>query len=286
MNPETLTDDELRRHVDEREWYHTIELRSGVETPGWFDLRAVAPTLPWPDLHGRRCLDVGTFDGFWAREMAARGAQEVLAIDILDPQRWDWPYGSDSAIVDALAARKRKGDGFEFVNQVLGQPVERRELSVYDLDPSDVGDFDLVYVGSLLLHLRDPVRALERVRSICRPDGHLLLLDAIDLELTLRHPRRPIASLDGAGRPWWWKPNAAGLARIVTAAGFELLAPPKRVFMPLGRGYKGPRSRPSLARTAAGREALVTALRGEPHAVIFAKPCAMPGADTVAETGA
>ncbi|MGN6472367.1 MAG: class I SAM-dependent methyltransferase [Mycobacteriales bacterium] len=272
VDPGALTDDELRRHVDEREWYHTVELRPGLETPGWFDLRTVAPGLPWPDLDGRRCLDVGTFDGFWAREMVTRGAGEVLAIDILDPRRWDWPYGSESGIVDALAARKRKGDGFEFINQALGQPIERRELSVYDLDPSDVGEFDLVYVGSLLLHLRDPIHALERVRSVCRPDGHLLLLDAIDLELTLRHPRRPLATLDGDGRPWWWKANIAGLARMVTSAGFELVASPRRVFMPLGRGYQGPRPRLPLARSAAGRDALLTALRGEPHAVILAKP--------------
>ncbi|HVV75213.1 MAG TPA: class I SAM-dependent methyltransferase [Mycobacteriales bacterium] len=272
VDPKTLDDDALRAYVADREWYHTIELRSGVETPGWFDLREVAPQLPWPDLSGRRCLDVGTFDGFWARQMSGRGAADVLAIDILDPQAWDWPHGSEGAIVEALAARKRKGDGFEFVNRVLDQSIERRELSVYDLDAADVGEFDLVYVGSLLLHLRDPILALERVRDVCKPDGHLMLLDAIDLGLTLRHRRRPMASLDGTGRPWWWKANAAGLARMVTAAGFDLLAPPRTVFMPLGRGYRGPRPRPSLMRSPAGREALVTAWRGEPHAVILARP--------------
>jgi tRNA (mo5U34)-methyltransferase len=272
VDPGTLDDEALRRYVADREWYHTVELRPGVETPGWFDLRTVAPRLPWPDLTGRRCLDVGTFDGFWAREMVARGAADVMAIDILDPQQWDWPVGSQSAIVEALAARKRKGDGFEFVNRALGQSLERRELSVYDLDAADVGEFDLVYVGSLLLHLRDPIRALERVRGVCRPDGYLLLLDAIDLGLTRRHRRRAVATLDGSGRPWWWKPNAAGLARMVSVAGFDLVAPPQRVFMPLGRGYVGPRPRVSLLRTAAGRELLTTAKRGEPHAAILARP--------------
>src|SRR5690242_4683333 len=102
VDPARLSDDELRRYVAEREWYHTIELRPGIETPGWFDLRPVASRLPWPDLAGKRCLDIGTFDGFWARQMAARGAGDVLAIDILDPLKWDWPYGSEGQVVESI----------------------------------------------------------------------------------------------------------------------------------------------------------------------------------------
>ena len=80
MNPDfsTLSDDALRDYLKSREWYHTIELRPGIETPGWFDVRGVAATLPWPDLTGKRCLDVGTFDGFWAQEMVRRGASRGM----------------------------------------------------------------------------------------------------------------------------------------------------------------------------------------------------------------
>ena len=42
-------------------------------------------------LDGKRCLDVGTYDGFWAFEIEQRGAKEVVAVDVLDPRRWDWP---------------------------------------------------------------------------------------------------------------------------------------------------------------------------------------------------
>ena len=47
-------------------WYHTIDVAPGVSTPGVFDLRPVVGRLPWPDVRGRRCLDVGTYDGFLA----------------------------------------------------------------------------------------------------------------------------------------------------------------------------------------------------------------------------
>ena len=49
------------------EWYHTLELAPGVITPGWLDHRPIVEQVPLPrPLTGMRCLDVGTFNGFWA----------------------------------------------------------------------------------------------------------------------------------------------------------------------------------------------------------------------------
>ena len=258
-----VTGDALRAEVEALDWYHTLELRPGVITPGWFDTRRVAPLLPWPDLAGKRCLDVGTFDGFWAFEMERRGAGEVVAIDILDPERWDWPVGSDPAHVEEIGARKARGRGFVLSKEALESSVERLELSVYDLSPEAAGGvFDFVYLGSLLLHLRDPVGALERVRSVCGRE--LLLVDTIDMALTLAHPRSPVARLDGRGRPWWWTANAAGIVRMVEAAGFELTAPPSRLFMPPGPGHEAPPLREGI-------QSAVVRLKGDPHVVVRAR---------------
>ena len=263
---------QLREQVEGRQWYHTLELAPGLRTPGWFDLREAAAELLPQSLAGRRCLDVGTFDGFWAFEMERRGAAEVVAIDILDPRRWDWPANSTEEVVAALDQRKRGGAGFELAHEALGSAVERRELSVYDLDPADVGEFDFVYVGSLLLHLRDPVRALAAVRSVCT--GEAVLVDAIDLPKTLLYRRQPVATLDGRGRPWWWKPNLAALARLAEAAGFELTRPPRRLRLPLGEGHPQRLRSPQLLLSAAGREELLNSWRGDPHGVIAARPAA------------
>ena len=120
------------------------------------------------------------------------------------------------------------------------------------------------------MHLRDPVRALERVRSVCR--GSLLLVDNINLGLTIAHPRRPVAALDGMGRPWWWKMNMAGLVRAVEAGGFRLLQAPKRIWMPAGQGYPRARVSRDLLTSGEARERLVGALKGDPHAAILARP--------------
>jgi tRNA (mo5U34)-methyltransferase len=262
---------DLLEQVRAHDWYHTLELAPDVVTPGWFDTRAIVSKLPLPaSLHGKRCLDVGTFDGFWAFEMERRGAAEVIAIDVLDPAGWDWPAGSSPEVAAALGERKARGSGFELAARALDSSVQRLERSVYELAPEVDGRFDFIYLGSLLLHLRDPVGALSRVRAVCA--GQLLLVDAIDPALTRRHPRRSLASLDARGRPWWWKPNLAGLIRMAEAAGFERAATAVRVAMPPGPGAQRAKLRPGLLLHRAGREALVRTRYGDPHAALLLSP--------------
>ena len=262
---------DLRGEVEGREWYHTLELAPGVVTPGWFDTREAPARAGFPvSLAGRRCLDVGTFDGFWAFEMERRGAAEVHAVDVLDPREWDWPALSPPHVVEALAARKRGGEGFELAQRALGSRVERHERSVYDVTEAALGRFDFIFLGSLLLHLRDPVLALERLRAVC--DGELLILDVFDPWLTARHPRRAVATLEGRDRPWWWQSNLAGLVRIVEAAGFERLGRPRLVRMPAGAGHSGRGLTSGALRHRAQRRELLTARFGDPHAAIRARP--------------
>ena len=262
----------LAREVEALDWYHTLDLGQGVVTPGWLDTRRVADrvSLP-PSLAGKRCLDVGTFNGFWAFEMERRGASEVVG----DRRARARPLG--------LARRQQAGDeGHDRQAPGGRRRIRNRQAGAGLLASSastaasttstrdDVGRFDLVYVGSLLVHLRDPVRALERVRSVC--DGTLIVVDGIDLPLSLAHPRDPVARLDGRGRPWWWYPNAAGLARLVEVAGFEVTEGPRRLFIPPGPGWQLGRPSPRLLASREGRYHLTVAAKGDPHAVIVARP--------------
>jgi tRNA (mo5U34)-methyltransferase len=265
----------LRRNVAERDWYHTLELAPGVLTPGWFDLRELAPQVPLPtSLEGKRCLDVGTFDGFWAFLMESRGASEVVAVDVLDPLHWDWPAQATQETIAAVGTRKGRGEGFEIAREALGSSVQRHELSIYELDAETLGEFDVIYVGSLMLHLRDPIGGLMKARSLCRE--LLVNVDAIDLARTILMPRTPSATLEGLGRPWWWKPNQAGLVRMVEAAGFELTCKPKRVTMPTGAGHPPPVRNPRALFSRFGRDELRRSWLGDPHCAIAARP--KPGA--------
>ena len=252
-------------------WYHTIELAPGVVTPGWFDTRSVVDRVGVPQsLEGKRCLDVGTFDGFWAFEMERRGAKEVVALDAIDPSDWDWPAGSQPDTFEVLGDQKSGGSGYEIAHEALNSKVERVAATIYDLDPDRVGTFDFVYLGSILLHLRDPVGALMKVAAVCQ--GQLLSVDAYDIGLTVAHPRRPVAGLDGVGRPWWWKANIPGIVRMLEAGGFRPTSKPTRFMMPPGAGQPKPKLTPGLLRNKHSREEYLRVTKGDPHVAVSARP--------------
>jgi tRNA (mo5U34)-methyltransferase len=263
---------ELRREVDSHPlWYHTIELAPGVVTPGWFDLRPIVETMPWPDVRGKRCLDVGTYDGFLAFELERRGAAEVVATDISDPSGWDWPLTTRERGTQAVAnaAGGKTGIGFEIARRACGSSVERVETSVYDLRAEEIGTFDVVVCGSLLLHLRDPVRALEAIRGVC--DGVFMSAETVQLGLTMLHRRRPVAELKGDRNCQWWIPNVAGHRRMIAAGGFRIEDRAGPYAIPFGAGHPAS-ERPLERMRQRALTRLVTGRVGVPHSAVLARP--------------
>jgi tRNA (mo5U34)-methyltransferase len=257
-------------------WYHAMELAPGVETPGWFDLRPIVDKLPWPDVRGKRCLDIGTYDGFLAFELERRGAAEVVATDISDHDRWDWPPRLRAAGPQYIAAiAGQKGAGFAIARELLGSSVEHRELSVYDLAPGEeLGTFDVVVCGSLLLHLRDPLWALEAIRSVC--DGWFLSADHVELRLSLVHPRTPLVRVDGTSSGLhWWRPSTRGHRQMLEAAGFDVERESGIYAIPFGVGHPVRRERRSARRVAAAlARRAVAGNDGVPHHAVLARPIA------------
>jgi tRNA (mo5U34)-methyltransferase len=268
---------ELERLIaGNHDWYHTIELAPGVLTPGRVDTRPVVSRVPMPaSLSGMRCLDIGTWDGFWAFEMERRGAASVVAIDILDEARWDWPPEmrvKDAMFgLDVLSEFKQQGVAFEVAHEIIGSNVERIDMSIYDLSPETIGTFDFVFLGSLLLHLRDPVRALDAMRSVVGDEA--VIADTVDLVPSLLRPRTATARLEGVDRPWWWVPNKAGLHQMIRSAGFEILEATPVYFLPTGSKHppRDLRNVPRKLLSSQGREELVISFKGIPHAAVRAR---------------
>jgi len=261
----------LRREVESHPlWYHTLELAPGVVTPGWFDLRSIVNSLPWPDVRGKRCLDVGTYDGFLAFEMERRGAAEVVATDISDPSGWDLPVRTRERAEETIArtAGEKTGRGFEIAKRALDSSVERVGVSIYDLSADRLGSFDVVTCGSLMLHLRDPIRGLEAIRGVC--SGRFLSAETVRLGLGLLNRRRPVAELKGGDRGQWWIPSTAGHRMMLTAAGFDVERAVGPYAIPLGTGHPSygkpvrPLRQQMLARARAGGT-------GVPHNALLAK---------------
>lgn len=208
----------LDEGVNSLDWYHTITFPDGTVTRGMFDHRELVPHYGIPDdLSGKRVLDVATSNGFWAFEFERRGG-EVVATDVR-ASRWDWPVGAAAHQPADGDDRPLRVPQFDLAAEALGSRVTLRELSVYDLDPSEIGRFDFVHTADLLIHLARPLDALRRIREVVADDGEFLLADAVDPEHLGDAPL--VWYVGGWQNVEWSVPSVTALAQMVHDAGFE-----------------------------------------------------------------
>lgn len=207
---------EIVERIKQCSWYHTIELGYGVRTPGEFDHGPALGHFPLPEsLKGKRCLDVATFDGFWAFEMERRGADEVVALDIESWLDLDLP----PYIIERFKSRGLTGPtgaGFKLAADILGSRVERRICNVYDLSPETFGEFDYVVCSDLLVHLTNPLRALQNVWSVTK--GEAVLAEPYIAGSTGHGPFVFLSDALDEGR--WWHFSHDFLEKAARSGGF------------------------------------------------------------------
>lgn len=201
-------------------WYHRWEVFQGVWTPGRRPVDMVCARASIPsDLTGKRVLDVGAWNGCFSFECERRGASEVIA------------YGLENSDVS----------GFNRLKKLLGSRVTYVQGSVYTISPQQLGEFDLILFFGVLYHLRYPLLALDRIRSVCRGDV-LIETHTVTSRHLLRWPLWPLslalnlASLFRTTPIWrqykeyelhpedqsnWFGPNVAAVKESFDTAGFK-----------------------------------------------------------------
>jgi tRNA (mo5U34)-methyltransferase len=223
---------DLRERVRQITWYHTLELAPGVVTPGVFDLRPWVKRYGLPDrLDGMRVLDVGSWDGFWAFEMERRGADEVIALDLDDEADLDWPPRRRPTEYRGLLG----GDGFNLAKSTLGSSVQRIVSSIHDADPAELGTFDLVLCGVVLIHMRDQLGALERIARLCR--GTFISAEAYDPWLSALPVPASRYFADRDSSVVFWMPSARTWRRMLWTAGFDDVRQHARVKIASTQGW-------------------------------------------------
>ncbi len=213
-------------------WFHNIHLPDGRQTAPqhpygdfpsfkWDQVRHAVPQ----DLHGWTALDIGCNAGFYALEMARRGAH-VTAVDIepmyLDQARW---------VVHQFGMRDR---------------IDIAEAHVYELLGTR-DTFDFVWFTGVFYHLKYPALALDVVRRATRRlmmfqtmtmPGEHVIDTPFDLPLeeraAMRDPGWPAMAFiehkvanDATN---WWAPNHACVEAMLRAAGFKVLKRPAHEF--------------------------------------------------------
>jgi tRNA (mo5U34)-methyltransferase len=193
-----------RSQRSEKGWWHSFEMPDGTRIEGVNKLESLKTRIgQFPiseDLRGKRVLDIGTWDGWFAFEMERRGAG-VVAIDC-----WENPL-------------------FHEMHARLNSRVEYHQLDIFDLTPERIGRFDIVLFMGVLYHLKHPLLALERV---CALTTGLACVDSF----ILRQQHRPGDDLDrpvmefyegsemGGQTDNWVGPSLSCLLAFCRTAGF------------------------------------------------------------------
>lgn len=216
--PTSNTSSEILRQINSVSWYHTLDFGNGIKTPGSFDHAPLLAQYKLPArLDGKRVLDVATFDGFWAFEFEKRGAKEVFALDLDRPADLDWPPKRRAQITDTEKAA-RFGGGFEIAKNHLNSSVQRVVCNVYDLSPEKFGMFDVVHSGDFLIHLSNPVKALQNMANVCTE--YALISDACFPDLDAVGVGPILIYHGGRDNPTWWWPSVKALENMILDAGF------------------------------------------------------------------
>jgi tRNA (mo5U34)-methyltransferase len=216
--PASVSDADARAMVAAySRWYHRIEVRPGLITPGINDSPLQLQMLQLPaDCSGVRVLDIGARDGFFSFELERRGA-EVLAIDYMPAER----------------------TGFPIAAQLLGSRVVFRQANIYQLTAAEIGTFDLVLFLGLLYHLPDPLRAIRIVRRLCTwrmyletlviddglpmPDGSETSLAALSERLAAIPLMQFFPGASCGGDPTnYWGPNVRCVEAMLAESEFRV----------------------------------------------------------------
>jgi tRNA (mo5U34)-methyltransferase len=220
MNASAGDRERLRQEMLKFSWYHTIDLGSGLVTPGEYDHRPLLKHYGIPaSLAGKTVLDIGPGHGFFAFEFEKRGAARVVTAELPS-----WTEHDASPTLQAKFHESRDDPGLNayhygalaFAIEARNSKVERTFHSIYDIGPNTTGVFDLTFCGSLLLHLTDPLRALYAMHSATREMA--IIVTGIDPSDS--HVPRALfqGTVDGQA---FWLPNMTCLERWALAAGFK-----------------------------------------------------------------
>lgn len=202
-----MTAEEIRTRISHVSWFHTIELGSGVVTPGDDDSPAKLQRLRIPeDLSGKTFLDIGAWDGFFSFEAERRGASRVMALD--------------SYVWDGMVPGKSK-EGFLTARSILDSRVEDLHMDALDISPERIGIWDVVLLAGVLYHVKHPWLLLEKAASVTR---QLLIVETFTDLRFVRRPAvalYPISQIEQGHANNWCGPNFSALKGMLRDCRFQ-----------------------------------------------------------------
>lgn len=158
--------EEQKKEADSLYWWHRIPLSSNYITNGEcqhgnasdFESRFGLPR----DLTGSRVLDVGGWNGLFSFEAEKRGASYVKMIDI---------YQTPKGILKTGYECNRP---FQLAKEILKSNVDFSFSSLENYNGWSE-NFDLILYYGVLYHVKNPIEAVEKLMTLIKPGGVILL---------------------------------------------------------------------------------------------------------------
>ena len=212
---------EIQEILSKRRFRTIFEVVPGVFTQGKVEvakrIEQYFKQAKVKSIKGKRFLDIGSWDGGFSFHFEKLGA-EVVAVDVMDPDKF----------------------GFNLLKDLLESKVEFHRMTVYDMEPENVGMFDYILFSGVFYHLKHPLLALEKINAVLNKGGivfgsgttsdHYFTQGRKNLQLNKEYPKAnnfPIAFYaDGdfmKDKTNWVIPNAKCLENWFLRSGFEII---------------------------------------------------------------
>lgn len=184
-------------------WHQRFQLAPGVYAPGQNDIEWLLDMAGLPTvLNGKTVIDIGTTNGGAAFDLERRGAERIVATDIVD-ENWF---------------------GFAALSDFFRSRVQFRRTSIYETGFVIRERFDIVLMFGVLYHLRHPLIALDNLRHLIGGAAYVetAVADYERPELAAVSAARFYRKGELSGDPSnWFAPTVTGLLDWCHSAGLS-----------------------------------------------------------------
>lgn len=205
--------------VEDCDFYHVMDLpgHGTVSSFGSWDLRGrFADYTGSVELAGRSLLDVGTASGFLTFEAEKRGA----IVTSFDAESWTQHqhlphHAAAEAATDVANHWTRMISGYRLAHRSFGSRAKAVYGDIYKLSEL-VPQHDVVLLGQILVHLRDPLEALRQAALVAR--------DTLIISEGSFEADAPLSVFVGSAESYksWWHLSVPLYRRWLSVLGFDV----------------------------------------------------------------
>jgi SAM-dependent methyltransferase len=209
------------RSLEDCWWYHSMDLPRFGPVTGQWDLRGrLDDYIGRVPLSGRTVLDVGTASGFLSFEAEKRGAI-VTGFDADDVSRYQYIPPNQPGLPGRFPMMR---NGYWLAHSAYESDAKVIYGDVYRLSEL-VPAHDVVVIGLMLVHLRDPLEALHQASLVAK--------DTLIVTDVSFHSRQPRSVFLGNKRDVnsWWQISDELYRRWLALLGFEVVSVTQNQFI-------------------------------------------------------